>query len=134
MFAVRDSGEAAAVQGVLDSLDTCLRRPGGCAVVPGLSSDQYSFTLLTSVAGGCVCGAVLRIDPVGIVQRRWVWALLFSPLWGTLSISFGIGPLVSRTDDPLPIAGNLAATVVAAALVYFYPQATKAVGLTVDED
>lgn len=25
----------------------------------------------------------------GIVQRRWVWLLLFSPLWGSLFINFG---------------------------------------------
>lgn len=35
------------------------------------------------------------------MQRQWVWPLLFSPLWGTLFVSFGLGPIFTRTDDPL---------------------------------
>ena len=34
----------------------------------------------------------------GFVQRRFVWPLLFAPLWGTLFVSFGIGPIVTRVD------------------------------------
>lgn len=51
----------------------------------------------------------------GIVQRRWVWLLLFSPLWGSLFINFGLGPIVSRTSDLLPLAGNTAAFLASAA-------------------
>ena len=132
MFFVRENGEAAAVDGMLTALDVCLRREGGCAVPPGLPEEQYLFTLGTSVTGGLILGAVLRIEPQGFVKRRWVYGLLFAPLWATLAINFGIGPVVSRTDDVLPVAANVAATVVAALLIYFYPQAAKATGLTVD--
>lgn len=52
----------------------------------------------------------------GIVQRRWVWLLLFSPLWGSLFVNFGLGPIVSRTEDVAPIAANTAAFLVAAFL------------------
>lgn len=54
--------------------------------------------------GNCVlcCNA-------GFVQRRWVWLLIFSPLWGSLFINFGLGPIVSRTDDKGPIIANTAA-------------------------
>jgi hypothetical protein len=134
IFAVRETGEAGALEGAVGALDACLRRPGGCAVVPGLSSDQYSFTLLTSVAGGAILGSVLRIDPVGFVRRRWVWGLLFAPLWGTLSINFGLGPLVTRTDDLMPVAANVAACAAAALLIYFYPAAAAAAGLSIDEN
>ena len=40
----------------------------------------------------------------GFVQRRFVWPLLFAPLWGTLFVSFGIGPIVTRVDvSPEPL-------------------------------
>ena len=53
----------------------------------------------------------------GIVQRQWIWVLIFSPLWGILFISFGIGPIASRTSDLTPIFQNTAAFL-AAALVF----------------
>jgi len=121
------------LEAAIGALDVCLRK-GGCAVPPGLPSEQYYFTLGTSIAGGLVLGAVLRLDPVGFVQRRWVWGLLFAPLWGTLAINFGIAPVISRTDDVQPVLANIAATVAAASLIYWYPQAAQITGLTVDTD
>jgi hypothetical protein len=41
--------------------------------------------------------------------------LLFSPLWGSLFVNFGLGPIVSRTQDLGPVAANTAAFLVAAA-------------------
>jgi hypothetical protein len=131
LFYIRENGEAKAVVETLDTLDTCLRRDGGCRVPPGLPSNQYVFTLITSIAGGLICGASLRLEPQGFVKRRWVWALLFSPLWGSLAINFGIGPIVSRTDDLLPVVANIAAAMASAALVFWYPQAAEAAGLSV---
>jgi hypothetical protein len=61
----------------------------------------------------CYC-RMLLLSYTGIVQRRWVWLLLFSPLWGSLFINFGLGPIVSRTSDTLPIAANTAAFLLAA--------------------
>jgi hypothetical protein len=104
---VREQGESAAVLGALDALTSCLAA-GGCAVVPGLTTDHYFFTLAVSVAGGVVAGAAARLEPQGFVQRRAVWVLLFAPLWGSLFINFGLGPVVTRTDDVLPVLGNLA--------------------------
>ena len=133
MYFVRENGEMAAVTGALAALDTCLHR-GGCAVPPGLPQEQYVFTLVCSIAGGFILGAALRLEPQGFVARKWVYGLLFAPLWGTLAINFGIGPVVSRTEDVVPVAANLMATVASAALVLFYPQAAKATGLTFDDD
>lgn len=133
LFYVRDNGEFSAVDSSLDALDVCLRK-NGCPVPPGLPQDQYFFTLATSIAGGAIAGAVSRIDPQGFVRRRWVWLVVFFPLWGTLSINFGIGPIVSRTDDPLPVIMNVAATVLTGALIFWYPQAARATGLTIDND
>lgn len=132
-FFVRENGEQAAVYGMLDAMDTCFRREGGCRVPPGLPLEQYYFTLGCAVAGGLILGSVLRIDPQGFVKRRWVYGLLFSPLWASLSINFGLGPVISRTDDIVPVVANVAATVAATLLIYFYPQAAKATGLSVDQ-
>eukprot|EP01026_Neomeris_dumetosa_P044244 TRINITY_DN37239_c1_g1_i1.p1 TRINITY_DN37239_c1_g1~~TRINITY_DN37239_c1_g1_i1.p1 ORF type:complete len:319 (+),score=16.11 TRINITY_DN37239_c1_g1_i1:28-984(+) len=109
MFYVREEGESAVVDNVVESLSTCLRRPDGCRVVPGLPQNQYIFTLIVSVAGGLICGFVSRLEPQGFIKQRWVWVLLFSPLWGSLFVSFGLGPIVSRTDDVLPLVGNTSA-------------------------
>lgn len=61
----------------------------------------------------------------GPVRRKWVWSLLFAPLWGSLIINFGIGPIVSRTSDPLPVLGNVAGFLAAAAVVQFSPLFSK---------
>lgn len=53
----------------------------------------------------------------GIVRRKWIWVALFAPLWGVLFVSFGIGPVVTRTSDRLPILYNTVAFL-AAALVF----------------
>lgn len=132
MFFVRENGEQAAIDGAMDGLLLCLRK-GGCRVPPGLPQDQYVFTLLCSVAGGFILGSALRLEPQGFVKRQWVYGLLFAPLWATLAINFGLGPVVSRTQDILPIAANILATIAAACLIKFYPQAAQATGLTVDE-
>lgn len=128
MYYIRDNGEGKAVTGLLDALETCLRK-GGCNVVPGLIDDQYYLTLWTTVTGGLIFGATSRIEPQGWVQRRWVWPLLFSPLWGTLFISFGLGPILSRTDDPLPIVQNCLAFAVAAAAVVLAPGLAQHTGM-----
>lgn len=47
-----------------------------------------------------------------------MWLLLFSPLWGSLFINFGLGPIVSRTDDMTPLLANTAAFLAAAAAPY----------------
>jgi hypothetical protein len=133
-FFVRENGEQAAVYGMLDAMDTCFRREGGCRVPPGLPSEQYYFTLGCAVAGGLILGSVLRIDPQGFVKRRWVYGLLFAPLWASLSINFGLGPIISRTDDIMPVIANVAATVAAALLIFYYPQAAKATGLSMMSD
>lgn len=124
-FFVRDEGEDAAILGTVGALTDCLQRPGGCAVVPGIPSDQYTLTFITSFVGGIVFGYSLRLEPSGPVHRRWVWSLLFAPLWGTLFINFGIGPIVSRTSDFLPILGNVAGFLAAAAVVQFSPLFSK---------
>lgn len=108
-------GEATAVQSIVDSIDECLRK-GGCDRVPGLPEEQYILTLVLAVVAGVIAGFSFRLEPNEVVSRRWFWPILLSPLWGSIFVSFGLGPVLSRTDDWQPVAQNTAAFVVAALL------------------
>lgn len=118
-FFVRENGEDASILEALDSLESCLRQ-GGCQVVPGLPREQWILTLVTSVIGGLVFGFAAQPRESG-KMFSWQWALIFSPLWGILFIAFGIGPVVSRTADWLPLLRNVAGFVLGALVAYLSP-------------
>ncbi|GIL97011.1 hypothetical protein Vretimale_2731 [Volvox reticuliferus] len=126
MFYVREQGEQAAILASTQVLMGCLGQPDGCTVVPGLPEEQYYFTLVTSFGGGLVAGFVSKLEPQGFVQRRWVWLLIFAPLWASLFINFGLGPVVSRTNDKLPVIGNCLGFALGAALPYLAQQVFRA--------
>ncbi|WP_421659282.1 TPM domain-containing protein [Leptothermofonsia sp. ETS-13] len=118
-FFVRDHGEDQSILEALNSIQTCLRQ-GGCQVVPGLPREQWILTLITSIVGGVVCGFAAHPRKAGEVIA-WQWALIFSPLWGILFIAFGIGPVVSRTTDWLPLFRNFAGFFIGALVAYLSP-------------
>jgi hypothetical protein len=118
-FFVRDNGEDQAIVSAIDSIKTCLRR-GGCQVVPGLPREQWILTLVTSIVGGIFFGFAGQPRKDGQIFS-WQWALIFSPLWGILFISFGIGPVVSRTSDWLPLFRNFAGFMIGALVAYLSP-------------
>lgn len=118
-FFVRDNGEDASILSALDSIKTCIRQ-GGCQVVPGLPREQWILTLVTSVIGGVVFGFAAQPRESGKLFS-WQWALIFSPLWGILFIAFGIGPVVTRTSDWLPLVRNLAGFVLGALVAFLSP-------------
>lgn len=119
LYYVRENGEDQAVLGAINTLETCLTQ-GGCKVVPGLPNEQWILTLITSVIGGVVCGFAAQPRKEGQVIA-WQWALIFSPLWGILFIAFGIGPVVSRTSDWLPLIRNIAGFAIGALVAYLSP-------------
>lgn len=104
-FYVRENGEDSAILESVRTLDGCLRQDG-CSVVPGLPQEQWIFTLITSVLGGVICGFAAHPRKPGQVIA-WQWPLILSPLWGILFIAFGIGPVVTRTSDFLPVFRNV---------------------------
>lgn len=118
-FFVRDHGEDRSILASLESIKTCLRQ-GGCRVVPGLPEEQWILTLITSVVGGVVCGFAAHPRKPGQIVA-WQWALIFSPLWGILFIAFGIGPVISRTSDWLPLIRNIAGFCIGALVAYLTP-------------
>jgi VIT1/CCC1 family predicted Fe2+/Mn2+ transporter len=51
----------------------------------------------------------------------WQWALIFSPLWGILFLAFGLGPVVTRTSDWLPVFRNVAGFAIGALVAFLTP-------------
>ncbi len=118
-FFVRENGSDQSIIQAIASIKLCLAQ-GGCNVVPGLPKEQWILTLITSLVGGVVFGFA------SIPRRRgetfaWQWALIFSPLWGILFIAFGIGPVVSRTSEWLPLFRNIIGFVLGALVAYLSP-------------
>lgn len=118
-FFVRDNGEDESILQTVQTLETCLRQ-GGCQVVPGLPREQWILTLVTSIVGGVIFGFASQPRKEGQVFA-WQWALIFSPLWGILFIAFGIGPVVTRTTDWLPLLRNFSGFAIGALVAYLTP-------------
>lgn len=119
LYFVRENGENGSIVEALESIKTCLQR-GGCRVVPGLPREQWILTLITSVVGGVVCGFAAIPRKKGQVFA-WQWALIFSPLWGILFIAFGLGPVLTRTSEWLPIVRNILGFLLGGAVAFLSP-------------
>jgi len=118
-FFVRDNGENRSILEALGSIETCLRK-NGCAVVPGLPQEQWILTLVTSVVGGVIGGFAAHPRKPGQVIA-WQWVLIFSPLWGILFFAFGIGPVVTRTSDWIPLTRNIAGFAIGFLVAFLSP-------------
>lgn len=119
LYYVRENGEDKAILDTLSTVESCLRK-GGCGVVPGLPREQWILTLITSVIGGVICGFAAQPRREGQVFA-WQWALIFSPLWGILFLAFGIGPVVTRTTEWLPLVRNIAGFLMGAIVAFLSP-------------
>jgi hypothetical protein len=119
LYFVREEGEDQSILQSLTSVETCLRQ-GGCNVVPGLPREQWILTLVSSVVGGIICGFAAHPRSKGQIIA-WQWALIFSPLWGILFFAFGVGPVVTRTSEWLPLVRNFAGFLIGALVAYLSP-------------
>ena len=72
-----------------------------------------------------VCGFAAKPRKEGQIVA-WQWALIFSPLWGILFIAFGIGPVITRTTDWLPLFRNTAGFLACALAAYLLPVLSRA--------
>ncbi len=123
IYYVRDNGENNAIVESLETVKTCLLN-GGCLVVPGLPPEQWILTLITSVVGGVIFGLAAlprKKDQV----FAWQWVLIISPLWGILFLAFGVGPVVTRTSDLLPLLRNVIGFVLGALIAYIFPMLNR---------
>lgn len=118
-FFVRENGEDGSIVSALESIEYCIRQ-GGCSVVPGLPQEQWILTFLTSILGGVICGFAAQPRKEDQVVA-WQWALIFSPLWGILFLAFGIGPVVTRTTDWLPVTRNVAGFALGTIVAFLTP-------------
>lgn len=119
MYFVREHGENNAIVDALEAVQGCLTQ-GGCNVVPGLPKEQWILTLVSSILGGVILGLAAIPRKEGQVFA-WQWALIMSPLWGILFIAFGIGPVVSRTADWLPLFRNMMGFILGVLVAYLTP-------------
>ena len=119
MYYTREFGENNAIVEALETVQGCLVK-GGCNVVPGLPQEQWILTLISSIVGGIILGiaAIPRKENQGIA---WQWALIMSPLWGILFIAFGIGPVVTRTPEFLPLFRNVIGFMLGAVVAFLSP-------------
>lgn len=124
MYYVRDNGENVAIGQSLETVKDCLRK-GGCRVVPGLPKEQWILTLVTSIVGGIIFG-LAAIPRKENQVFAWQWVLIISPLWGILFLSFGIGPVVTRTSDWLPLFRNVMGFALGALVAYLSPAFNQA--------
>jgi hypothetical protein len=116
-YYVREHGEDGAILDSLHAVKGCLLI-GGCQVVPGLPQEQWLLTLSTAILGGLVVGFAAFPRQEGR-RIEWTWVLLLSPLWLILYGALGLGPILTRTSDWLPIARNTLAFVAAAFAAYY---------------
>jgi len=121
-YYVRDHGQDGAVLDALHAVKGCLAI-GGCQVVPGLPQEQWLLTFCTSLLGGLIVGfaAFPREDGRRI---EWTWVLLLSPLWIILFGVFGVAPIITRTNDVLPLLRNGLGFAAAALAAYLIAQQT----------
>ena len=119
-YYVKDHGEDGAVLDAINSVKVCLDK-GGCQVVPGLPKEQYIWTLCTSILGGLVAGFAAAPRKKGQIISIGFLAL-FSPLWGMLFGIFGLAPILTRTNDLLPLFKNSLAFTAAGIAGYLLSQ------------
>ncbi|MEM8673699.1 MAG: TPM domain-containing protein [Cyanobacteria bacterium P01_G01_bin.67] len=119
MYYIREHGENNAIVEALESVKGCLLK-NGCTAVPGLPQEQWILTLISSIVGGVILG-------VAVIPRQedqviaWQWGLIMSPLWGILFIAFGMGPVVIRTPEFLPLFRNIIGFMLGAVVAFLSP-------------
>ena len=121
-YYVRDHGQDAAIVDALGAVEGCLEK-GGCQVVPGLPREQWLLTLSTSILGGLVVGFAAYPRKQGRTVE-WTWVLLLSPLWLILFGALGLGPILTRTSDLLPLFRNSLGFLGAIVVAYLLAQKT----------
>ena len=119
MYYIREHGENNAIVEALESVKGCLLE-NGCNNVPGLSQELWILTLISSIVGGVILGvAVIPRDEGQFIA--WQWGLIMSPLWGILFIAFGMGPVVTRTPEFLPLFRNIIGFMLGAVVAFLSP-------------
>ncbi len=121
-FYVRDHGEDGSILSAIHAVKGCLAI-GGCQVVPGLPQEQWILTLCTSILGGLIVGFAAFPRHEGR-RIEWTWVLLLSPLWVILFVALGMGPIITRTQEVLPLLRNILGFLGASVVAYLIAQKT----------
>ncbi|WP_218080041.1 TPM domain-containing protein [Anthocerotibacter panamensis] len=118
-YYIADHGRGAALVATFGAIGTSLRE-GGRATVPGLSYDHWLLTFISSILGGLVAGFACHPRRAG---EFWHWqGLLFAaPLWSILFVLFGLGVVLVRTLELLPVLQNCGGFAAAALVAFLIP-------------
>lgn len=115
MYNVKDVGADGVVQETVGILEKCLQK-GGCFAVPGIGKDQYTATLVSSLAGGVFFGFSALTGAQFISKNAkgedaiFKFApILFFPLWGLFFIGLGLNPLLQRQAEMQLVLQNVGA-------------------------
>tara|TARA_Y100001970_G_scaffold213420_1_gene260826 strand:- start:1479 stop:2279 length:801 start_codon:yes stop_codon:yes gene_type:complete len=103
-YFVRENGEDISIISTINAVELCIEK-GGCNSVPGLPREQSTWTLVSSLLGGLVAGFASSPKKENQIFS-WGFLLLLSPLWGMLFGVFGIAPILTRTDEIIPLLRN----------------------------
>ena len=119
-YYVKEHGEDGAVIDAINAVEICLEK-GGCKVVPGVPKEQYIWSLCTSLLGGLVAGCSAAPRRENEIISLGFLALL-SPLWAMLFGVFGLAPIISRTNEIIPLLKNSLAFTATAIIGYLLSQ------------
>ncbi len=115
-FYVKEHGEDGSIIDSINTVKLCLSK-GGCNVVPGLPKEQWIWTFATSLLGGLIAGAA-AVPKNSNEFIAWKWLLLMSPLWIMLFGVFGIAPIITRTNEILPVSRNIVSFITCSIIAY----------------
>jgi hypothetical protein len=118
-FYIQEHGRAQSLIETVKAIDVSIRQ-GGRASVPGIPTEHWAFTFVLSICGGLVAGFAShgRGENEGF---SWKGLLISSPLWFILFVAFGLGPVLTRTNDAFLILENMGGFLAGGLFAYLIP-------------
>ena len=92
---VREEGVAEATRQAVTAIATCLEKPGGCVVVPGVTGTLWGFSAAAAAVAGVIAGAATsygRASGEGAAKGL----LYASPLWIFALGGVSLFPVLAR--------------------------------------
>ncbi len=123
-FYIGEHGRGEALVQTIGAITESLHE-GGRATVPGLPREHWILTFISSALGGLVLGFACHPREGNPV---WYWQGIFfsAPLWAILFVIFGLGVVVIRTNDPIPVLENSGGFIAAALIAFLIPTPKRA--------
>lgn len=135
---VREEGVAEATRQAVTAIATCLEKPGGCVVVPGVTGTLWGFSAAAAAVAGVIAGAATsygRASGEGAAKGL----LYASPLWifalgGCRSFRFSLAGARCRARPTWHSSWRCSRSSRARAILAGRSQATRAIRTTMSGD